>query len=330
MLRLLRQNTQINYIVILVFMLAFWGIKFVYMPTALEANGSGSYFFHFNLEKTWFQYLSAFIAFAGYYFFSLYIERVNFNVQIINSAYQVPSLFFVLLTGTIINVQRCVPEFFATLLIYMALFKIFDTYNKYQTLGNIFDVGLLFSLAVLISYKFIYLLPYIIWAMFIIKSVSWRDIISFLLGFASVLVIVLFFVWEFGDFATFGESVKDIIPQKITGRKYTLANCLFHAPIFFAIIMSMLTPFVANTSKKISERRFYNSMSLMVLYCVIFMLTPFSADEIVSILYLPLAFMLANVFVNGNKIWANIVLYGLILSLILSQTAQMLYFKSIF
>ena len=57
MLKLLKSNNPVNYLLAFLLMAALWGYKFAVMPTAVDAGGFHSYFFRFSYESALFQYI---------------------------------------------------------------------------------------------------------------------------------------------------------------------------------------------------------------------------------------------------------------------------------
>ena len=178
MLKLLKSNNPVNYLLAFLIMAALWGYKFAVMPTAVDAGGFHSYFFRFSYESSLYQYIFTTIAFALAFAFACYASKANFRYQVVESGYQLPTLFFAMLTGSVINAQRFIPEMFATLFLSLAVLRMFGMYNRHEAIRDSLDIGLLFGLSLLFAYKFIVLLPAIIVVMAIVKPISWRDIIS--------------------------------------------------------------------------------------------------------------------------------------------------------
>ena len=331
MLKLLKSNNPVNYLLTFLIMAILWGYKFAVMPTAVDAGGFHSYFFRFSYESALFQYIFTSFAFALAFAFACYASKANFRYQVVESGYQLPTLFYALLTGSLINAQRFVPEMVATLFMSLAVLKMFGMYNRREAIRDSLDVGLLYGLSLLFAYKFVVLLPAIIVVMAIVKPLSWRDIVSFLISLAFIVGIAFCFVWLYGDWQKLINSIQTEISVLVVGEKYNYLNYVFRMPVIYAVLISLLSIFTLKVFRKTAEMKYHQSMLFMLVYSGVYMLLPISSNESIWLLYFPLCYLLSNVIVNAKTlVIQRLVLYGLMLCLIISQFLQAIYFESIF
>ena len=331
MLKLLKSNNPVNYLLVFILMAALWGYKFAVMPTAVDAGGFHSYFFRFSYESALFQYIYTAIAFALAFAFACYVSKANFRYQVVESGYQLPTLFFAMLTGSLINAQRFVPEMVATLFVALAVLRMFGMYNKHEAIRYSLDVGLLYGLSLLFAYKYIVLLPALIIVMAIVKPISWRDIVSFLVSQVFVVGVAFCFVWLYGDLQELIESVKSEFSVLVVGEKYNYLNYVFRIPVIYAVLVSLLSIFTLKVFRKAAEMKYHQSMLFLLIYAGVFMLSPISSNESVWLMFFPLCYLLSNVIVNAKTtVVQQLVLYGLLLCLVISQVLQAFYFDSIF
>ena len=331
MLKLLKSNNPVNYLLVFLLMAALWGYKFAVMPTAVDAGGFHSYFFRFSYESALFQYIYTTIAFALAFAFACYVSKANFRYQIVESGYQLPTFFFAMLTGSLINAQRFVPEMVAMLFVALAVLRMFGMYNKHEAIRYSLDVGLLYGLSLLFAYKYIVLLPALIVVMAIVKPVSWRDLLSFLISSTFVVGVASCLVWLYGDWSELLESVKTEFSVLVVGEKYNYLNYMFRIPVLYAVLVSLLSIFTLKVFRKAAEMKYHQSMLFLLIYAGAFMLSPISSNESVWLMYFPLCYLLSNVVVNAKtNVVQQLVLYGLLLCLLFSQVLQILYFDSIF
>ncbi len=331
MLKLLKSNNPVNYLLAFLLMAALWGYKFAVMPTAVDSGGFHSYFFRFSYESALFQYIYTTIAFALAFAFACYVSKANFRHQVVESGYQLPTLFFAMLTGSLINAQRFVPEIVATLFVALAILRMFGMYNKHEAIRHSLDVGLLYGLSLLFAYKYIVLFPALIVVMAIVKPISWRDIVSFLVAQVFVVGVAFCLVWLYGDWQELIESVKAEFSVLVIGEKYNYLNYVFRIPVIYAVLVSLLSIFTLKVFRKAAEMKYHQSMLFILIYAGAFMLSPISSNESVWLMYFPLCYLLSNVIVNAKtSVVQQLVLYGLLICLVLSQVLQAFYFDSIF
>lgn len=331
MLKLLKSNNPVNYLLVFLLMAVLWGYKFAIMPTAVDAGGFHSYFFRFSYESSLFQYIFTTFAFVLAFAFACYVSKANFRYQVVESGYQLPTLFFAMLTGSVINAQRFVPEIVATFFGSLAILRIFGMYNKHEAIRDSLDVGLLFGLSLLFAYKYIVLLPAVVLIMAIVKPVTWRDLVSFLISLSFLVGTAFCLVWLYGDWQELLESIRSEFSALVVGEKYNYLNYLFRIPVIYAVLVSLLSIFTLKVFRKTAEMKYHQSMLFLLVYSGIFMLSPISSNESVWLMYFPLCYLLSNVVVNAKTFIVQLlVFYGLLFCLVLSQILQVVYFDSIF
>ncbi len=331
MIKLFRTNTPANYLVAFVIMLALWAYKFIVMPPAVDTGGMHSYFFRLLYESSLYQYIFTILAFSLAIMFACYMAKANFRYQIVDSGYQLPTLFYALLTGILINAQRCIPEMVASLFVSLSVLRLFSTYNRQEAIRECFDAGLLFGISVLLAYRYIYLLPAVIVVMFIVKPVSWRDLASFFVAIGLVAGISLCLVWLYGDWGNMVSSMEQEMQTFVVAEKYNSTNIVFFIPLAYAAIVSLLSVFMLQVSRKTSEMKFHLVMLFLLIYYGALMFSPLLSNESLWLMFFPLCYLLANVVVySKRRIVSQMVMLGLVLSLVISHIFQMIYYNSIF
>ena len=330
MLKLLKSNNPANYVLIFIIMLALWAYKFIVMPTAVDTGGMHSYFFRFLYEASLYQYIYTAFAFVLAFVFACYASKLNFRYQIVESGYQLPSLFFALLTGSVINAQRCIPEMVGTLFISLSVMRIFGMYSRHEDIKGSLDAGFLCGLSLIFAYKYVVLLPALIVVIAIVKPVSWRDIVSFFVSLVFVVGTAFCLVWLYGDVQELFLSIKSEVTKFVIGEKYNYLNFLFGIPVIFAVLVSFLSMFVLKVFRKTAELKYYHSLLFLMAYAGIFILSPLTSNESVWLMYFPLCYLLSNIVVSARRVVQQIIFYGLVVCLVLAQVLQIMYFNMIF
>lgn len=330
MLKLLKSNNPANYVLIFIIMLALWAYKFIVMPTAVDTGGMHSYFFRFLYEASLYQYIYTAFAFVLAFVFACYASKLNFRYQIVESGYQLPSLFFALLTGSVINAQRCIPEMVGTLFISLSVMRIFGMYSRHEDIKGSLDAGFLCGLSLIFAYKYVVLLPALIVVIAIVKPVSWRDIVSFFVSLVFVVGTAFCLVWLYGDVQELFLSIKSEVTKFVIGEKYNYLNFLFGIPVIFAVLVSFLSMFVLKVFRKTAELKYYHSLLFLMGYAGIFILSPLASNESIWLMYFPLCYLLSNIVVSAQKLVQQIIFYVLLVCLVLAQVLQIMYFNMIF
>ena len=85
MIKLLKSNSPLNYLLIFGIMLVFWAFKFVFMPSGVE-NYEVYGLFQINFgHRLIYQYLNTFIGFVIYFLLALLLVKANSDLQIVEN-----------------------------------------------------------------------------------------------------------------------------------------------------------------------------------------------------------------------------------------------------
>ncbi|MDR2010778.1 MAG: DUF6427 family protein [Bacteroidales bacterium] len=320
MIKVLKSNNPVNFILMFVIMLALWSFKFIYMPQPTESYEHYSYIFPELGESRMFQYISAVVALLVYYAFAFFIIKTNLDLSIVESAYQSPGIFYVIITGLYVNVQRILPEIFASMLLYMSVVSIFYSYKKFKAYGNCFDAGLLFGLSILLVYKFVIFLPLLIIALIIIRPFTLKELISLIMGIFCPLVIAGSIIYLYFDFSELLSTIYDTFSEyHIRINKY---NLYIFLPVLILSVIAIISKFVLNVSQNIFTRKAQNILIFYLFFAIIYFISPFANNEQVIVFFAPLSLLLSYIFVNTGRISGIILFWGVLLCMFFLQIIQ--------
>ncbi len=330
MIKLVKANSPVNFVLMFFLMLTVWAFKLYYMPTEIETYELSNYFLPQFPETVFMKYLSAVLSFMLYYGFALIIIKINSNLVIIENAYQSPGIVFVLLTGFFINAQRVLPETIASITLFFAIISLFKTYKKPFANKYVFDAAILVAISSLLVYKLIYFIPVVIIILFIIKLVKLKELIVFFTGVLLTYIVAITIIWLLGDVELVYQSAKSAIVFEYSHFKYVALNYIVFLPIVILSIIAIVSRFTIGTPKKISTRRFQTAIALVLVVLALFFVSPCSTNESVVLMFPWLSLLVSNVLINAKKIFVSIVFGGFILSLVTVQIVQIVYYLSLY
>ncbi|MDD2634323.1 MAG: hypothetical protein PHW82_02360 [Bacteroidales bacterium] len=329
MIKLVKANNPINFALMFFLMLIVWAFKFYYMPTEIETYELSNCLLPQFSETVFMKYLSTVLSFLIYYSFALIIIKINSNLIIIENAYQSPGIVFVLLTGFFINAQRVLPETIASITLFFAIIRIFETYKKLSPNKYVFDAAVLVAISSLLMHKLVFIIPLIIIIIFIIKPVKLKELFVFLTGILLTYIVAITIIWLLGDIELVYESVKSTIVFNYTHHKYVALNYIVFTPIIFVTLIAIISRFTIETPKKISTRRFQTTIALLLVVLSLFFISPYSRNESVVLMFPWLSLLVSNILINAKSVFVSITFGGFFLSLIVAQIVQIVYYLSL-
>lgn len=330
MIRLIKSNTPINYLIMFVIMLFLWAFKFYYMPTPIETYDIHNYIIPSCPETLFWNYLSAGISFALFYLFGMLVIRANSELQIVEFSYQSSGVMFVILSGAFINAQRVLPELISAMFFFLAIVQAFKSYNKVKANKNCFDAGFLSALAVIILNKVVFLIPIVFVALLLVRPLRLKEVVIFFIGILSPIILVLSLVFVFGDLSLYFETIYLSFQEKYTNAKYNTFTYLSFLPIITITIIAIVSRFTIRVLRKVSARRYQNALIVVTIAILVVFLSPYSSNETIIFVFAPLSYLLTNILMNSKIRFRNIVMIGLFVGIILSQAVQIVYYFSLY
>ncbi len=330
MIKLLKSNTPINYALMFVLMLILWGFKFYYMPTPIETYEVSNWIIPNVPETIFFKYMSAVLSFILFYVFAIFIIRINSDLAIVENGYQSPGILFVILTGVFINSQRFMAETAASFALFLAITRIFYSYNKKRAYTNMLDAGIFSAIAALLFHKLIFFIPISLIIVVIIRPVKWRDFLIYFSGLITTIVVGITIVWLVGEPDLFFSSVKSAIGTKYTSVKYSTLNGIIFIPILVITTITILGRYTIKVPRKVSTRKFQSSLLVILVVLSAFFISPHSTNESVVMLFPFLSLLFSNIIINAKKVFIYTTFWGLIISILFSQSAQIMNYLSLY
>jgi len=330
MIRIIKSNSPLNYALMFVLMLILWGFKFYYMPTPIETYEVSNWLIPKLPETIFLKYLSAAVSFVFLYFFAVIINRFNSRLVIVENGYQAPGILFVLLSGVFINAQRILPETLASFSLFFAMMRVFYSYKNTKAYSNMLDAGIFTSLSILLFHKLVFFIPLILIVIFIIRPIKLREIIIFFTGLILSFAVGVAIIWFWGNPTLFLSSLESAIGTKYSYVKYTSLSFIIFGPVVFLAIVSLLGRFIINVPRKISTRKFQTSLILILATLTAFFASPHATNESIVLLFPFLSLMLSNIIINAKKIYVYLVFWGLAISILISQSVQILHYLTLY
>ncbi|HOE39516.1 MAG TPA: DUF6427 family protein [Bacteroidales bacterium] len=330
MIKLLKSNSPLNYLLIFGIMLVFWAFKFVFMPSGVE-NYEVYGLFQINFgHRLIYQYLNTFIGFVIYFLLALLLVKANSDLQIVENSYQSPGMVFAFLSGAFINIQEYNNVLISCLLVSISIAIILYSIKKHIALDNAFNAGLVFAIATIFYPKTIVFLPILIASMFIVKPTVAREVISLFLGILTPLILFFSYFWLFGDIDSIILKTKLSFTQDFIYIRFSYYNKFIFVPLIFICIYAIIAKFTLNVSQKLNTRKFQTIVLIYSIYSLVVFLVPFMPDETVVFLYPSISLLLTLVLVNSKARILKIISLIAFAGLIVSHLFQIYFYLSIF
>jgi hypothetical protein len=234
---------------------------------------------------------------------SLLIARISNSFLSFKKGSSLPAIIYVITISSIKTLQTLHPVHVATLCIIIAIYYIFDTYQKRVDIAFTFNAGFFIAAASMFYFPAVILFPLIWISIFVLqKSDNWRLLIVPVLGFC----VPWFLLWAVSFMNNTHYNLLAILKNIIWADN----NAYLLDPVFLSIsaLIILLTlfgsiSFLSNYQLiKISARKyfiiFYWMLGLLVLSALSLKTI---GNEIIVLTTLPVAFFISQFLLSGRK-----------------------------
>lgn len=258
-------------------------------------------------------------------FVAFLIQQISNSFSLIKVRTKLPALVFILLTGGFTPMHTLHPVYLASILLMLSIYSIFSAFNNPEPVTHFFNAGLFLSIGSLFYFNLVALLP----AFFIAVSVlrrepQFRDYFALFTGFLVPWLFgfsYLFFTDRIPEAITiFGNSI--LTPLNHFSKNYLLLG--YAGVIALLTIIGSFKMLQLYDSSKVSTRKYFQVLFILFVFSMLgFALVPAASQEMLIISFIPLAFLIANLFSSiSSTFWSELLFSMLLLASAFMQVAR--------
>ena len=232
---------------------------------------------------------------------------------------QLPFLFYVMLTACFTQHHHLTPELVSSDLLMILFFRLLSTYKIEGISLRFLDCGLLIAIASLFYFPVIFIFPFLLVALGLLRPFAWREWVFSILG------LILPYVFVISGYYLADIPVSNLL-QDISGefekvqKEFRLSQQIYW--IFVLAFMLYGSYFLAGAldSMKIHARKSFLAFLVFFLNALlIFLIIGGVGTGMVYIVALPLAYLFTFYFVKHKTGWLNLALLFIFLLLFIAQ-----------
>jgi hypothetical protein len=250
------------------------------------------------------------------------LVRLNTRFIFINNRSYLPALLFVILTASVISIQKFNPVIFAGFFILLALEKLFESFRHEKLSYEIFAASFYISIGTLF-YPFVIFYIIFIWiSLSVLRPFYWREWAFTLLGlFTPFLLIDSYYFLMVNKTHIVITSFIDSFT--INQENFQLRHSLIFLIIYIALLIILSSQYIIKSfqGKKILQRKAYIMFIWLFFNTLgIYFFIPKASVELVYLLAIPLSYLFSNYFVFiRSSFWGNILLLLLLVLVLWNQ-----------
>ncbi|MFP4024949.1 MAG: DUF6427 family protein [Thiohalospira sp.] len=251
---------------------------------------------------------------------------VQFNRKYILISYRtyLPAFFYIIISGSFVELQRINPVIFGTIFMFIATHFIYDIYRKDYALNRLYMAGFFIAVASLFWPPFATLFLVIWIALTILRPFIGREWVVSLLGFLTPFLFVFTYFYVFVDFASLEKLAAGYLEYFNISRVFLAIHYsyyIFYALLLFLILTASFTIVGNYQKKKIKTRKYFEiNWWMFFIGVLIFIFLENVGYEIIYFIAIPISFLLTEYFYSVRTAWyLNFLLLLLVSSLVYIQ-----------
>ena len=258
-------------------------------------------------------------------FVAFLIQQISISFSLIKVRTKLPALVFILLAGGLTPMHTLHPVYLAAILLMLSIYSIFSAFNNPEPVTHFFNAGLFLSIGSLFYFNLVVLLP----AFFIAVSVlrrepQFRDYFALFTGFLVPWLFgfsYLFFTDRIPEAITiFGNNI--LTPVNHFSKNYLLLG--YAGVIALLTIIGSFKMLQLYDSSKVSTRKYFQVLFILFVFAMLsFAFVPATSQEILIISFIPVSFLIANLFSTiTSTFWSELLFSMLLLASAFMQVAR--------
>lgn len=320
LVKLIHTNKTGAYGFMLLILIILWIIPMVISPVIISERVSMMPLwkvFSFTGNYTW---LSLLLGFVSAIIITLSLTRFNGKYGLLSKQSVLPGFIYIILIGIFPNYQSFNPIWLVAILFIISIEYLFSAYNIRKTMKDCFIASFTLSLASLFSYQTLLLIPVLFVAMMLLRLLTFKSFLASVIGVLLPWVYLLGYELALGDTANILVYLQPSAEKILKGYTHSTVSIVLIVELVLLFVLSLFSILNTYGKKKIFTRKQYQVFVFTSIYLVILMALTGSNMELIPLLAIPFAIIIAHFIDNiSSWLWQNITLICLVVSLVIGK-----------
>ena len=329
-LKTLKSNRAINLLIVPAIAILFW-LKDLISPFSYQfypGENSNILFTSINSFTENLDFVQVAISIVLVIIIAVLVQVINDRYMFIRVRTKLPSILFTIIVSGFTNLHTLHPVFPATIFLLLAIYSLFDTFEKTKPYSNVFNAGFFIGVGTLFYLNLIVILPaFFIGISILTRESNWRKYIILLIGI---------FVPAFSAFSY--AVITEQIPEMLTTITQNIVTPVNHfrlnIPLYVLLSILVLLTLTGSIkilrqydSKKVSTRKYFTIFFIIfILSLLSFVFIPVTSQEILVIIAIPITYLISNLFVfMKSRFWSELLFLILFAIVIFMQFSENLF-----
>ncbi len=327
LLKFSKSKSTLNYLLPVLAGLLFW-MKEMLNPIVYpyyQGESENLLFKAINKILQPFETLQVIVALAVVISLAYMIQQINNRYNFIRHRSYFPALIFIIIISGFTQINCLHPVYFASIFFVMAIYRLFDVFERPKPYSAAFDAGFLLGAAALFYLNVIMLFPAFIYGLSLLSHEKrWREFALLFTGVLLPLILAL-------SYSIVTDHFLELL--KIFERNLGTPNNRFNNNInlqiylgylIFLTILGSLQIIKQYDYEKVNTRKFFTIFFLLFVNSIVILLViPSASQEMFIISAIPVTFLMSNFFIfMKSRFWGELLFFLLIAGIITLQVIK--------
>lgn len=315
-LRILKSNRAVNFVLIPFIGLLFWITNLIHPQTYPYYLGENKNLLFAPLYH-WLKnapLAQSILALAMVIALAFMVQQINNRYSFIRIRTMLPAPMFVILVSGFVKMHTLHPVYFGAAFLLFAIYRLFSMFEQPKPYSAAFDAGFWLGAGSLFYFNLILLFPALLIGIAVLsREYHWRAFFIHLLG----LLLPWFFAFSYAILTeNFLELLKVLEQNIITVNNQLLSNLPLQIFLGFIIILTVLGSIKMAQqydTKKVSSRKYFSILFFIFIFAMLcFIFIPATSQEMLIIVAIPISFLVSNLLVfMKSRFWSELLLTAL-------------------
>ncbi|MCH4896432.1 hypothetical protein E0494_06930 [Marinilabiliaceae bacterium JC040] len=257
---------------------------------------------------------------------SLIIYYIIDHYRLLKEGINIPSLLYILFTGSFSILIGYNPVILASLFLLLAFIRLIHAYESGFKVAPFFDGGFLVGIAAGFYGASVYFVILMFIGMISVGRIGIREILATISGFVLPILFIGVYYFYYDQMDTYYSFLSNLNIQSVFHNTLSVYQLFYLGFLCLLTLVSIFSLLMRNRLKEIFEIKFYSGLLWMLLISVIIIgiLFPYGM-EILYISFIPVSFIVGRYFsVQRHKFIGDLFFILMIVGVIILQSPKIL------
>ena len=322
-LRILKTNKPVNYIIFPVVGLILWLVNLIHPEEYpfFTCENKNVLYNPLHLLVNNLLFIQALLSLLIAIVLAFIMQQINSRYSFVRIRNMIPASLFMVFTGGMINLHTIHPVYFGSLFLLIALYRLFGIFDKLKPYNIAFDVGFLIGTGSLFYFGLLFIFPAFLVGIGILgRYIRWRSYVISVVGFFLPVIFALSIGILTGNFLEILKAFELNIRTPNNQFEIKTVLLIFYGFLALITLLGSIRMIFQYDTKKVSSRKYFVVLFLVFICSLLaLVLIPAISIEILLVTAIPVTYLISNYLAFMKIRWQGDLIFTVFLILAIIQ-----------